>query len=120
MDDGGQFCDRGTAYLTRVFYQNDEERRLAEQRMREFEESGRLPRPIVTEIRPLNVIEGDGHDGFWHAEEYHQSYYLVNPIRCRLYKEACGRARRLDEIWGREAGEPTLRAPSRTGAGSLQ
>ena len=118
MDDGGQFCDRGTAYLTGIFYQTDEERRLAEQSRRELEESGRLPRPIVTPIRQLNVIEGDGHDGFWPAEEYHQRYYLVNPLRYRLYKEACGRARRLDEIWGAEAGAPNLRAALRTGAGA--
>jgi peptide-methionine (S)-S-oxide reductase len=104
MDAGGQFCDRGTAYLTAVFYQTDEERVLAEQSRQALEESGRLPRPIVTEIRPLNVIADDGHDGFWQAEDYHQNYYRVNPVRYRFYKESCGRARRLVQVWGGEAG----------------
>lgn len=104
MDAGGQFCDRGTAYLTAIFYQTEEERLMAERSKRELEESGRLPQPIVTEVRPLDVIPDDGHDGFWQAEDYHQNYYRVNPVRYRFYKEACGRARRLLQVWGGEAG----------------
>ncbi len=36
------------------------------------------------------------------AEEYHQDYYLKNPERYGYYKNACGRPRRLKEVWGEE------------------
>jgi hypothetical protein len=36
----------------------------------------------------------------YRAEEYHQDYYNKNPIRFRFYKYRCGRAQRLEELWG--------------------
>src|SRR2546421_241920 len=35
------------------------------------------------------------------AGEYHQNFYEKNPIRYRLYKFNCGRAQRLQELWGK-------------------
>ena len=37
---------------------------------------------------------------FYPAEEYHQDYYLKNSIRYNFYKWSCGRAQRLEELWG--------------------
>jgi peptide-methionine (S)-S-oxide reductase len=37
---------------------------------------------------------------FYPAEEYHQDYYKKNPLRYKFYKYNCGRARRLQELWG--------------------
>ena len=37
---------------------------------------------------------------FWVAEDYHQDYYKKNPHRYQYYKTACGRAARLEQIWG--------------------
>ena len=39
---------------------------------------------------------------FWPAEDYHQHYYLKNPLRYKFYRTACGRDRRLEELWGRQ------------------
>lgn len=91
-DPAGQFCDRGSQYQTAIFYQTDEQRRLAEESKRKLEESGRLQKPIVTPIRPASV--------FYPAEEYHQDYYEKNPVRYRLYRMGCGRDRVLKKIWG--------------------
>ncbi|MCW8884684.1 MAG: peptide-methionine (S)-S-oxide reductase, partial [Motiliproteus sp.] len=33
-------------------------------------------------------------------EEYHQKYYLKNPIRYRFYRYSCGRDNRLKQLWG--------------------
>ncbi|TVQ24404.1 MAG: peptide-methionine (S)-S-oxide reductase [Spirochaetaceae bacterium] len=106
IDEGGQFCDRGEPYRTAIFYRTADERSAALRSKEELEASGRFQQPVVTQIRPLDVLGIDGHSGFWPAEEYHQGYYLRNPVRYRFYKEACGRDRRLVQLWGAEAGAP--------------
>ncbi|MFO0766381.1 MAG: peptide-methionine (S)-S-oxide reductase MsrA [Nitrospiraceae bacterium] len=87
-----QFCDHGSQYRAVIFVQNDEERRLAEESKRAIEESKRFKEPIVTEISPTAP--------FYSAEEYHQDFYKRNPIRYKFYKYNCGRAQRLEELWG--------------------
>jgi len=107
LDDGGQFCDRGSPYYTGIFYETEEQRRLAEESRDELDQSGTFSREIVTEIMPLDVIDNDDNDGFWVAEDYHQDYYRTNASRYRFYKESCGRVRRLEQLWGDEAGAPS-------------
>lgn len=58
--------DVGTQYRSVIFYDNDEQKRLAEESKKERAESGRYRRPIATEIVPASE--------FWRAEEYHQQY----------------------------------------------
>ena len=94
VDAGGQFCDRGSQYRTAIFYHNEEQRRLAEQSKGDLNRSGKLPKAVVTEIVPFTA--------FYAAEEYHQDYYLKNPLRYKYYRTACGRDRRLDQLWDRE------------------
>ena len=91
-DAGGQFCDKGPQYRAAIFYQNEEEKRLAEASKKSTEESKPFPKPLVTEILPAST--------FYAAEGYHQDYYKKNPIRYRYYKWGCGRAQRLEELWG--------------------
>jgi peptide-methionine (S)-S-oxide reductase len=58
--------DVGTQYRSVIFYDNEDQKRLAEQSKKERAESGRYRRPIATEIVPATE--------FWRAEEYHQQY----------------------------------------------
>jgi peptide-methionine (S)-S-oxide reductase len=95
LDGGGQFCDRGDQYRTAIFYETEEQRRLAEKSKQDLTASGRFDRPIVTPI----VAAGE----FFPAEDYHQNYYMVNPIRYKFYRHGCGRDKRLQEVWGDEA-----------------
>ena len=37
---------------------------------------------------------------FYAAEDYHQDYYLKNPLRYKFYRYRCGRERRLKQVWG--------------------
>nr|WP_085814232.1 peptide-methionine (S)-S-oxide reductase MsrA [Geoanaerobacter pelophilus] len=87
-----QFCDSGEQYRSAIFYQNEEQHRLALQSKKELEASKRFREPIATQIVPAGV--------FYPAEEYHQHYYKKNPIRYSYYRLSCGRDRRLKELWG--------------------
>jgi peptide-methionine (S)-S-oxide reductase len=90
----GQFCDIGPQYRSVIFYRNAEQKELAEISKRTLEASGRFTQSIVTEILPATE--------FYRAEEYHQNYYIRNPLRYAYYRKNCGRDRRLEELWGIE------------------
>jgi len=93
-DAGGQFVDRGSSYKSAIFYNNQEQKKLAEKSKKELEQSGRFDKPIVTEIRPAGP--------FYRAEEYHQDYWKKNPIRYKFYRYNSGRDQYLGKIWGKE------------------
>jgi len=101
FDDGGQFCDRGFQYTTAIFTHNDEQARLAEASKEKLAE--RFDREIVTRVTPFTT--------FYSAAENHQNYHEKNPWQYKLYKTACGRHGRLEEVWGEDAGQPTPLAP---------
>jgi len=63
--------DRGTAYRSAIFYQNDEELRQAQEVIEMVEESGKWGGPVVTSLEPYSE--------FFEAEEYHQDYLQKNP-----------------------------------------
>jgi peptide-methionine (S)-S-oxide reductase len=90
-----QFCDRGSQYRTAIFYRGEEQHRLAETSKRALTESRRFDRPIVTEVTAAGA--------FYPAEGYHQDYYRKNPARYKFYRWNCGRDRRLQALWGKDA-----------------
>jgi peptide-methionine (S)-S-oxide reductase len=87
-----QFCDSGTQYRTAIFVHDDAQRREAEASKAALEKSKPFKEAIVTPI----VAAAE----FWPAEEYHQDYYIKNPIRYNYYRTGCGRDRRLAQLWG--------------------
>jgi len=90
-DAGGQFCDRGHSYTTAILTSGDAQAAAAEAEKIAIDASGILPAPVVTEILPAAP--------FYEAEEYHQDYYLKNPIRYNFYREACRRDATIEAIW---------------------
>ena len=58
----------------------------------------RSPNASASRSRPKSSRPGP----FYKAEEYHQDYYLKNPIRYRFYRFNCGRDARLEELWGKK------------------
>jgi peptide-methionine (S)-S-oxide reductase len=62
--------DVGTQYRSAIFYHNDEQKRVAEETIREIEDEGIWDAPIVTELVPF--------EKFWPAEDYHQEYFANN------------------------------------------
>ena len=63
--------DIGTQYRSAIFYTDDEQREVAEAYVKQLDEAHIFPRPIVTQIVPL--------EHFFGGEEYHQDYAIKNP-----------------------------------------
>jgi len=89
-----QFCDRGLQYRSAIFYHDSDQKKQAEASKAKLVASSRFSQSIVTEIWPATV--------FYPAEEYHQDYYIKNPIRYAFYRSGCGRDGRLEEVWGKK------------------
>ena len=63
--------DVGSSYRSAVFYHSDEQKRVAEEVIKEFTNEAIYDKPIVTQIAPF--------DKFYAAEGYHQEYFANNP-----------------------------------------
>ena len=87
-----QFCDAGSPYRTAIFALDAEQLRIATASRAALEKSKPFKDPVVTEV----VTAG----AFYPAEEYHQDYYLKNPLRYKYYRTGCGRDARLKQLWG--------------------
>ncbi len=88
-----QFCDGGSQYRAEIFYHGEEQRALAEASLENINKTKPFAGPVVTMISPAGR--------FYPAEDYHQDYYKKNPTRYKFYKWNCGRAQRLEELWGK-------------------
>ncbi|MGI9036005.1 MAG: peptide-methionine (S)-S-oxide reductase MsrA [Pyrinomonadaceae bacterium] len=63
--------DIGTSYRSAIFYHTDEQKRIAEEVIKEISDEKIYDKPIVTQIAPF--------DKFYPAEDYHQEYFANNP-----------------------------------------
>ena len=68
-----QGADVGTQYRSAIFYHDDEQKKIAEQLIRDLNAQKIWDRPIVTEVTRL--------DKFYMAEDYHQEYFARNPYQ---------------------------------------
>ncbi len=70
--------DSGTQYRSAIFYNNDNQKRIAIESKNQLEQSKTYNHPIITEITKLTT--------FYPAENYHQNYYEQNQKQsyCRL------------------------------------
>ena len=65
--------DIGSSYRSAIFYHSDEQKRVAEEIIKEVTEAEIYDRPIVTEVTAF--------DKFYPAEDYHQEYFANNPAQ---------------------------------------
>ena len=63
--------DRGSSYRSAIFYQNEEEKQIAEAMIAVVDASGKWDAKVVTTLEPWST--------FWKAEDYHQDYLVKNP-----------------------------------------
>jgi len=90
-DEVGQFQDKGQSYRTAIFYENEEQRKEAQESMNALEKLGKYTKPIVTKILPLK--------NFYLAEEYHQNFSTKNKEEYKEDRAKSGRDEFLKEIW---------------------
>lgn len=66
-----QGADVGTQYRSGIYFTDERQREVAEAYVKQLDAAQIFPRPIVTEIVPLEV--------FYAGEDYHQDYAMKNP-----------------------------------------
>ncbi len=96
LDGDGQFCDRGDSYRPVIFTSGEQQNSeaLASQSAA-ARELGVSASALKVEIKPL--------EKFWPAEDYHQNFAQLNSVKYKYYRWACGRDKRLDDVWGDKA-----------------
>ncbi|MEO2010237.1 MAG: peptide-methionine (S)-S-oxide reductase MsrA [Pirellulaceae bacterium] len=65
-----QGADRGTQYRSVIFYHDEIQKQIADEKVNEWNSFGEYPNPVVTEIVPIAT--------FFPAEVYHQEYFERN------------------------------------------
>lgn len=63
--------DRGSSYRSAIFFQNDEEKKIAQEVIEIVNQSGKWNGKVVTTLEPFTK--------FWAAEPEHQDYLERNP-----------------------------------------
>ena len=89
-----QGADVGSQYRSVIFYQDEDQKAVAEEALAKLERDKVWKNPVVTQVRPLTK--------FYRAEDYHQDYYrnnrsqgycqaVINPKLGKFRKEFAGR-----------------------------
>ena len=79
--------DTGRQYRSAIFYEDDEQKRLADAYIEQLNKAHVFDRPIVTEVVPL--------EAFFQAETYHQDYAARNPLNPYIVINAQPKVRKL-------------------------
>lgn len=96
-DAGGSFFDRGSQYTTAIFYQTEEEKKIAEEVIKEIGARSVFGKPLAVSVEQAGP--------FYIAEEYHQDFYKKNPLRYTQYRKGSGRDRFTESVWGNRKNE---------------
>lgn len=84
FDSEGQFIDKGHSYTLAIYYTSDEEKMMAENRIKKLRIDS--SKDVFVSIEPFI--------SFYEAEEYHQDYYLKHPEEFEQELIASGRMKK--------------------------
>jgi peptide-methionine (S)-S-oxide reductase len=68
-----QGADVGTQYRSAIFFHDDDQKKIAEELIKDLNAQKIWDKPIVTKVEKL--------DKFYMAEDYHQEYFARNPYQ---------------------------------------
>jgi peptide-methionine (S)-S-oxide reductase len=83
--------DRGPQYRSAIFYENDDQKRVAESYLKQLAAAKSFPKPVVTTLEPLKP------DGFYEAELYHQNYAACNAGNPYIRAQATPKVKKVRE-----------------------
>jgi peptide-methionine (S)-S-oxide reductase len=106
----GQGPDLGHQYRFAIFYENDDQKHVAEAYIKQLTDAHVFERPIVAAVEPLG-------EGFFRAEDYHQNYVADHPNQPYVQANSVPKLRKLREHFGDELKQPNTptTAESRSG-----
>lgn len=84
--------DRGTQYRSAIFYENQDQKRVAEAYIRQLNAAGAFDAPVVTSLEPL--------EAFYPAESYHQNFAARNPYQPYVMAVATPKMEKLVDTFG--------------------
>ncbi len=84
--------DVGTQYRSAIFYESDDQQRVADAYIKQIDRSGDFPTLIVTTVEPL--------DRFYPAETYHQDFARKNPAHPYIQGAAAPKVAKLKKLLG--------------------
>jgi peptide-methionine (S)-S-oxide reductase len=88
FDPNGQFCDKGYSYRSAIFINSQEIEKISKEYLNIIKKNHKDELQVL--LLPF--------DNFYEAEDYHQDYYRINPVRYTYYKYSCGREQRIKQI----------------------
>ena len=94
-DAEGSFYDRGVSYSPAIYYKDDEQKNKAMSVITAIEALRVYKKPLTIAVEPLAT--------FWPAEEYHQDYSKKNELKYSYYRNASGRTKFFETVWGKDA-----------------
>jgi peptide-methionine (S)-S-oxide reductase len=86
--------DHGTQYRNTIFYQSDDEKKMAEAYIAQLDAAGLYPAPIVTTLEPFKA--------FYPAEQYHQDFLALNPTWPYIVINDLPKVAALEELFPKE------------------
>ncbi|NMT62287.1 peptide-methionine (S)-S-oxide reductase MsrA [Marinobacter orientalis] len=84
--------DRGTQYRSAIFYESEDQKRVAEAYIRQLNAAGVYDNPVVTTLEPL--------EAFYPAESYHQNFAARNPYQPYVMAVAAPKMEKLVDTFG--------------------
>ena len=82
--------DRGTQYRSAIFYETDDQKRVAAAYIKQLDAAGVYDDPIATTLEPL--------EAFYEAEDYHQDFAQSNPNQPYVCAVALPKVAKLDKM----------------------
>lgn len=84
----GQGPDKGSQYRSIIFYQNEAEKAIIDQKIAALNKT-LTPEKVAAEVKPFDV--------FWIAEDYHQNYERLHPDHPYIRSVSIPRLKRFQE-----------------------
>jgi peptide methionine sulfoxide reductase msrA/msrB len=93
-DGNGSFGDRGKYYTPAFYYNNDKEKKIIDNLIKEVNEKGPYEKDLAVAV--------EATPKFWSAEAYHQDYYkgTLSSLKYKYYRTASGRDAFIEKVWG--------------------